>query len=129
MSSINKVFFMGNLTRDPEVRYTPSGTAVGDLSVAGNATSKSRDGKMVETTTFVTFTVWGQTAENCAKYLKKGRSVLIEGKLKFDSWEKDGKKYSKLGVTAENVQFLDSRKAESREPEREPEQDPEDMLF
>jgi len=109
MASLNKVFLIGNLTRDPEVRYTPSGAAVGDLGLAVSRRFKSQDGDQKEEVCFVNVTVWGRQAETCAEYLKKGRPVMIEGRLKYDDWEKDGKKFSKLTVTAERVQFLGGR--------------------
>jgi len=109
MASLNKVFLIGNLTRDPEVRYTPSGAAVGDLGIAVSRKFKSQDGGQKEEVCFVNVTVWGRQAETCAEYLKKGRPVMVEGRLKYDDWEKDGKKFSKLTVTAERVQFLGGR--------------------
>jgi single-strand DNA-binding protein len=104
MASLNKVFLIGNLTRDPEVRYTPSGAAVGDLGLAISRKFKAQDGSMKDEVCFVNVTVWGRQAETCAEFLKKGRPVMIEGRLKYDEWEKDGKKASKLTVTAERVQ-------------------------
>lgn len=106
MANFNKVILMGNLTRDPEVRYIPSGTAVGDLSIAVNRRFRTSDGQDQEETCFVDITVWGRQAETCGEYLRKGRPVLVEGRLKQDRWEKDGKKFSKLAVVAERVQFL-----------------------
>ena len=106
MASFNKVVLMGNLTKDPEVRYVPSGTAVGDLSIAVNRKYKTSSGEDQEDTCFVDITVWGRQAETCGEYLRKGRSVLVEGRLKQDRWEKDGQKHSRLGVVAERVQFL-----------------------
>jgi single-strand DNA-binding protein len=111
MSTMNRVFLMGNLTRDPEVRYTPSGTAVGDLGLAVNETYKNKAGETVETTVFVDVEVWSRQAETCAEYLYKGSPVLIEGRLKFDQWEnQQGEKRSKLRVRADRVQFLGSPK-------------------
>jgi single-strand DNA-binding protein len=109
MASLNKVFLIGNLTRDPEVRYTPSGAAVGDLGLAVSRKFKSGDGENKEETCFVNITVWGRQAETCAEYLKKGRPVMVEGRLRYEDWEKDGKKYNKIVVVAERVQFLGSR--------------------
>ena len=103
MASLNKVFLMGNLTRDPEVRYTPSGAAVGDLGLAVSRRFKSSDGENREETCFVNITVWGRQAETCAEYLKKGRPVMVEGRLRYEEWEKDGKKNSKIVVVAERV--------------------------
>lgn len=107
MASVNKVMLMGNLTRDPEIKYTPSGSAVCNLGIASNRKYKKGD-EMVEDVTFADVEVWGSSAENCSKYLKKGSPVFIEGRLKFSTWEKDGEKRSKLSVVAENVQFLGS---------------------
>lgn len=108
MSNLNKVMLMGNLCRDPEVRYTPKGTAVGDLSMAVNRKVKDANDNWNDETTFVDVTVWGKTAENAQKYLSKGRGVFVEGRLQLDTWEdKDtGQKRSKLKVVAENLQFL-----------------------
>jgi len=109
MSNFNKVILMGNLTRDPEVRYTPSGTAVTELDMAINRRFKKSDGQSGEETCYVNkITVWGRSAENCGQYLKRGSSVMVEGRLKYDQWEKDGQKHSRLGVIAQSVQFLGS---------------------
>lgn len=108
MASLNKVFLMGNLTRDPEVRYIPSGTAVADLGVAVNERFKDRDsGEWREKAVFVDVTVWRRQAETCAEYLSKGSPVMIEGRLQLDQWENsEGQKRSKLKVLADRVQFL-----------------------
>jgi single-strand DNA-binding protein len=107
MASYNKVILIGNLTRDPEVRYTPSQTAVADLDMAINRRYKKSNGEFGEETCYVNkITVWGSQAENCGKYLKRGAPVLVEGRLKYETWEKDGQKQSRLGVIAERVQFL-----------------------
>jgi single-strand DNA-binding protein len=105
-ASLNKVLLMGNLTRDPEVKYTPKGTAVCDLGLAINDSYKAQDGTIKETTTFVDVEVWGRTAENCKQYLTKGRPVFVEGQLRLDTWEQDGQKRSKMKVRADRVQFL-----------------------
>jgi single-strand DNA-binding protein len=105
-ASLNKVLLMGNLTRDPEVKYTPKGTAVCDLGLAINDSYKAQDGTIKETVTFVDVEVWGRTAENCKQYLTKGRPVFVEGQLKLDQWEQEGQKKSKLKVRADRVQFL-----------------------
>lgn len=111
MSSLNRVFLMGNLTRDPEVRYTPSGTAVGDLGLAVNESYKNKAGETVESTVFVDVEVWSRQAETCAEYLYKGSPVFVEGRLKLDQWEnQQGEKRSKLRVRADRVQFLGSPK-------------------
>lgn len=107
MSTLNRVFLIGNLTRDPEVRYTPSGTAVGDLGLAVNETYKNKAGENVESTVFVDVEVWARQAETCAEYLYKGSPVFVEGRLKLDQWEnQQGEKRSKLRVRADRVQFL-----------------------
>ena len=105
-ASLNKVLLMGNLTRDPEVKYTPKGTAVGDLAIAINDSYKAQDGTIKETVTYVDVEVWGRTAENCKQYLTKGRPVFVEGQLRLDQWEQDGQKRSKMKVRALSVQFL-----------------------
>jgi single-strand DNA-binding protein len=106
-ASLNKVLLMGNLTRDPEVRYTPKGNAVGDLGLAVNDSYKAQDGTIKETVTFINVEVWGRQAETCKQYLSKGRPVFIEGQLKLDQWETpQGEKKSQLRVRAERVQFL-----------------------
>jgi single-strand DNA-binding protein len=106
MASFNKVILMGNLTRDPEVRYTQGGTAVSEIGLAVNDKRKDAKGEWIEETTFVDVTLWGRTAEIAGEYLGKGSSVLVEGRLKLDSWEKDGQKRSKLRVVAENMRML-----------------------
>ncbi|MEJ0001139.1 MAG: single-stranded DNA-binding protein [Verrucomicrobiota bacterium] len=105
-ASFNKVLLLGNLTRDPEVRYTPKGTAVGDIGIAVNDSYKAQDGTIKEVVTYVDIEVWGRQAETCKQYLSKGRSVFIEGQLKLDTWEQDGQKKSKMRVRADRVQFL-----------------------
>jgi single-strand DNA-binding protein len=110
MASFNKVILMGNLTRDPELRVTPKGTAVCQIGVAVNQSYKDKDGNAREETTFVDVDVFGRQAEVIAKYMTKGRPILIEGRLKLDSWEsKEGEKRSKLKVVLENFQFVGSR--------------------
>ena len=105
MASVNKVFLLGNLTRDPEMKFTQSGTAVCDFGIAVNKKYKSGD-DWKEEVCFVDITVWGPRGESCAEHLSKGKQVFIEGELKFESWESDGQKRNKLKVTAMNVQFL-----------------------
>lgn len=105
-ASLNKVLLMGNLTRDPEVKYTPKGNAVGDLSIAINDSYKAQDGTIKETVTYVDIEVWGRQAETCKQYLTKGRPVFVEGQLRLDQWEQEGQKRSKLKVRADRVQFL-----------------------
>src|SRR3954469_17305290 len=106
MASFNRVILVGNLTRDPELRYIPSGTAVTDIGLAVNNKHKNQAGEWVEETTFVDITLWARLAEIASEYLTKGSSVLIEGRLKLDTWEKDGKKNSKLRVVGERMQML-----------------------
>jgi single-strand DNA-binding protein len=108
MASFNRVILVGNLTRDPELRYIPSGTAVSEIGLAVNDRVK-RGEQWVDETTFVDVTMWGRTAEVANEYLSKGAPVLIEGRLKLDSWEKDGQKRSKLRVICEKMQMLGSR--------------------
>ncbi|MBX7157911.1 MAG: single-stranded DNA-binding protein [Verrucomicrobiae bacterium] len=117
MSSLNKVFLMGNLTRDPEVRYTPKGTAVTDISIAINTVYRTQEGDEKEEVTYVDIVTWGRQAETCGQYLTKGAPVFVEGRLQLDQWEdKDGQKKSRLRVRAERVQFLGRpRNAEFRE--------------
>src|SRR5690349_17757063 len=119
MASFNKVLLMGNLTRDPEVRYTPKGTAVTELGIAVNRIYTGESGEKREEVTFVDVTVWGRTAENVGEYLRKGRPVFIEGRLQLDSWEdkQSGQKRNKLRVVADNVQFLGSRSGGGGGPE------------
>ncbi len=108
MASYNRVVLVGNLTRDPELRYIPSGTAVTEIGMAINDRYK-KNNEWVEETTFVDVTLWGRTAEVVSEYLSKGSSVLIEGRLKYDSWEKDGQKFSKLRVVGDRMQMLGGR--------------------
>lgn len=110
MASLNKVMLIGNLTRDPELRYTPSGSAVCEFGMAVNRVWKSQDGNKQEEATFIDITTWGKTAEFVNQYLAKGRRIFVEGRLKYDQWTSpEGQKRSKLTVVAETVQFLDSR--------------------
>ena len=109
MASFNRVILLGNVTRDLELRYIPSGTAVLDLGMAVNDRRKNGSGEWVDETTFVDVTLWGRTAEVAAEYLSKGAPVLIEGRLKLDTWEADGQKRSKLKVIGEKMQMIGSR--------------------
>src|SRR6478609_2466716 len=109
MASFNRVILVGNLTRDPELRYIPSGTAVTDIGLAVNDRRKGANGEWIDETTFVDVTLWGRTAEIATEYLSKGSPVLIEGRLKLDTWEKDGKKNSKLRVVGERMQMLGNK--------------------
>ena len=109
MASFNRVILIGNLTRDPELRYIPSGTAVTEIGLAVNDRRKGPNGDWIDETTFVDVTLWGRTAEVASEYLNKGSSVLVEGRLKLDTWEKDGKKNSKLRVVGEKMQMLGAK--------------------
>lgn len=110
MPNFNKVFIMGNLTRDIEIRHTAGNQAVANMSMAINRRWRSADGQDREEVTFVDCEAWGKTAETLAKYLQKGRPVFIEGRLKLDTWEdKEGKKQSKLRVVVDGFQFVDSK--------------------
>lgn len=110
MANLNKVMLIGNLTRDPEVRYTPKGTAVADIGLAINRYFQNDNGERQEETTFVDVTLWGKQAELAQQYLGKGRPVYIEGRLQLDSWQdKDGQKRNKLKIVCDNMQFLGSR--------------------
>jgi single-strand DNA-binding protein len=113
MATFNKVILLGNLTRDPELRYTPQGSAVCEFALALNYQyTNKQTGQKVEEVSFIDIVAWGKTGEICAEYLKKGRQVMVEGRLKQDRWEaQDGKKMSKVRVTAENVQFVGNRPA------------------
>lgn len=116
MPSLNKVQLIGNLTRDPELRYTPSGTAVTELGLAVNDRVK-RGNEWVDEATFVDCSLFGKQAETACEYLRKGSSVLIEGRLKLDQWEKDGKKNSKLRVVGERMQMLGGKGPKRDEPQ------------
>ena len=111
MANVNKVILIGNLTRDPEIRHTPKGTAVGDIALAINRVYTSETGEKREETTYVDVTLWGRTAEIAQQYLKKGRPAYIEGRLQMDTWEDKatGQKRSKLKVVAEALQLLGGR--------------------
>lgn len=113
MANFNRVILVGNMTRDVELRYTPSGTAVTEIGLAVNDRVKRND-QWVDETTFVDITLWGRTAEVCSEYCGKGSQLLIEGRLKLDSWEKDGKKNYKLRVIGEKMQMLGSRRGDSQ---------------
>src|SRR5712675_2808521 len=128
MASFNKVILLGNLTRDPEVRYTPKGSAVADLGIAVNRQYTLENGEKREEVTFVDVTFWGRTAEVAGEYLKKGRPIFIEGRLQLDTWDDktSGQKRTKLKVIGENMQLLGGRPpgaggaaAEGAEPARE----------
>lgn len=111
MASYNKVILVGNLTRDPEVKYTPKGTAITDIGLAVNRTYSTDSGEKREEVTFIDITLWGRTAEIVGEYCKKGRPLLVEGRLQLDTWDDKatGQKRSKLKVVGENIQLLGSR--------------------
>jgi single-strand DNA-binding protein len=125
MANYNRALLMGNLTRDPELRYIPSGAAVVTLRLAINRNYKSQSGEQKEEVTYVNVVVWGKQAENCAEYLSKGRPVFVEGRLQSRQWEtEDGQKRSILEVVADRVQFLGSKRTGAgggEEPDRQAE--------
>jgi single-strand DNA-binding protein len=110
MANFNKVILAGNLTRDPELRYTPKGTAIAKIGLAINRKWRSESGEMKEETTFVDVDAFGKTAETIGQYLKKGRPILVEGRLRYETWDdkQTGQKRSKLGVIMDSFQFMDS---------------------
>ncbi len=111
MANFNKVILAGNLTRDPQVSYLPSNTAVAEFGMAINRHWKSQDGEKKEEVCFVDLRCYGRQAETLSKYMSKGRPLLVEGHLRFDTWEtKEGQKRSKLYVVVDNFQFIDSKR-------------------
>ncbi|HTB23549.1 MAG TPA: single-stranded DNA-binding protein [bacterium] len=107
MASLNKVLLVGNLTKDPELRFVPSGQAVANLRLATNRKYKAASGEWKEEVTYVSVEVWGKSAEACGEYLKKGSPLLVEGRLKLKEWTaQDGQKRSVIEVVSERVQFL-----------------------
>ena len=124
MASLNKVFLIGNLTRAPELRYTPSGTAVSDLRLAVNRSYSTQGGERREETCFLTVVVWGKQAESSAQYLDKGSPVHVEGRLQTRDWEtKDGQRRNVVEVVAERLQFLGRGRAQTSSAEAEPAED------
>jgi single-strand DNA-binding protein len=115
MADLNRVFLMGNLTFDPELRRTPNGTAVTELRMATNRSWLGKDGERREETLFIDVTVWDRRAETCCQYLRKGSLIHVEGSLRMDTWDdkNTGEKRSKIKVQADRVQFLDSRRGEA----------------
>ncbi len=111
MASVNKVILIGNLTRDPEIKYTPKGTAIADIGLAVNRTYSTDSGEKREEVTFIDVTLWGRVAEIVGEYCKKGRPLYVEGRLQLDSWDDKatGQKRSKLKVVGENIQLLGGR--------------------
>src|SRR5271157_2193398 len=122
MASFNRVILAGNLTRDPELRYTPKGTAIARIGLAINRNWKTETGETKEEVTFVDIEAWGAQAEVIAKYMKKGRPFLVEGRLKLDQWEDKNthQKQSKLRVVLESFSFLDTKPADSGQPAEAP---------
>lgn len=121
MANLNKVFLIGNLTRDPELKYVPGGTAVSNLGLAVNRKYRDQNGELKDITCFITVVVWGKQAENCSEYLHKGSSIFVEGNLQSRSWEnQDGQKRNVIEVRAGRIQFLgkfSSPKAKKEEEE------------
>jgi single-strand DNA-binding protein len=115
MADLNKVFLMGRLTFDPELRRTTGGTAVSELRMATTRSWAGRDGERREETLFIDVTVWDRQAENCCQFLRKGSSVHVEGSLKMDTWDDKttGEKRSKIRIHADRVQFLDGRRGDA----------------
>ena len=111
MASVNKVILIGNLTRDPELKYTPKGTAVAEIGLAINRTYSTDGGEKREEVTFIDVTLWGRVAEIVGEYCKKGRPLYVEGRLQLDTWDDktSGQKRSKLKVIGENIQLLGGR--------------------
>jgi single-strand DNA-binding protein len=124
MASFNRVVLLGNLTRDVEIKYLQSGTAVSEVGLAVNDRRKDQQGAWVDEVTFVDVTLWGRTAEIAGEYLSKGSSCLIEGRLKLDSWEKDGKKQYKLRVVGERLQLLGGKGDGGQRQQRQEDQSP-----
>ena len=122
MASFNKVILVGNLTRDPELRYTPKGTAIAKIGVAVNRVWTNEAGEKKEEVTFVDVDVFGRTAENVGQYMRKGRPILIEGRLRLDQWDdkQTGQKRSKLTVIVETCQFLGGGKPDGERKPRHP---------
>tara|TARA_Y100001938_G_scaffold111220_1_gene152165 strand:- start:2848 stop:3252 length:405 start_codon:yes stop_codon:yes gene_type:complete len=117
MASFNRVILAGNLTRDIELRETPGGASVADAGLAVNDRRKQGD-EWVDETSFIDLTLWGRTAENAAEYLSKGSPILVEGRLKQDSWQNEaGEKRTKLKVVVDRLQFLSNKNSESRKEE------------
>jgi len=109
MADLNRVFLIGNLTRDPELRYTPSGVAVGNLRIAANTRFRAKDStELKRETCFINVVAWGNLAEVCNQYLQKGRSIFVEGRLQSRSWQdQNGNNRSTIEIRAERIQFLD----------------------
>lgn len=110
MANLNRVFLIGNLTRDPEIRYIPSGKAVADLNMAINRKYRTTSGEFKEEACFVGVVAWEKQAEMAGEYLKKGSAILVEGSLRYEQWESNGEKKNRLRVHADRIQFLDRLK-------------------
>jgi single-strand DNA-binding protein len=126
MAYLNKVFLIGNLTRDPELRVTPKGTAICQFGIAVNRQFKDDTGATRDETTFVDIEAWGKQGELVSKYLNKGSLAMVEGRLKLDQWDdkQTGQKRSKIKVVLDNVQFLSTRSSAGGPPASAPEGDP-----
>ena len=120
--SLNSVNIMGNLTRDPEMRYTPGGKAICNISIANNRIY-TKNGEKVTEVSYFDVEVWGAMAENCAKYLSKGSGIIVEGRLRQDRWEKDGKTQSRVRITANNVHFMPKKRDDFSGQQARPEAD------
>ncbi len=115
MASINKVFLIGRLGKDPEVKYSEAGNPLCSMTLATDSSYKDRDGDVQKNTDWHRIVCFGKTAENCGKYLRKGSQVHVEGAIRYRSWEKDGQKHSITEIIAQNVTFLDSKQREGGE--------------
>ena len=120
--SLNSVNIMGNLTRDPELKTIPSGKAVCSLSIANNRVY-TKNGEKVTEVSYFDIEVWGVVAENCARYLKKGSGIIVEGRLKQDRWEKDGKTQSRVRISANNIHFMPKKREDASGQQTRPESD------
>jgi len=120
--SLNSVNIMGNLTRDPEIKYLPSGKSVCNLSIANNRVY-TKNGEKVKETSYFDVEVWGVIGENCGKYLSKGSGIIVEGRLRQDRWEKDGKTQSRIRITANNIHFMPRKREDTSGQQTEPEID------
>jgi single-strand DNA-binding protein len=130
MPSLNHVVLIGNLTDDPELRYTPTGMARARFSIAVNRRWRDRDGNLQEETTFVPIVVWGQQAETCANFLSKGSTVAVEGRLRIETYQtEEGERRKVAEVVARTVQFLDRRGAPLEPKEIPPEEGEEEVPF
>src|ERR1700689_1217842 len=114
--SLNSVNIMGNLTRDPEMKYIPSGKAVCSLSIANNRVY-TKNGEKVTEVSYFDVEVWGLAAENCSKYLTKGRGIIVEGRLRQDRWERHGQARSRVRITANAVHFLAKKQTNTVDPD------------